>query len=59
MKIKEIISEIQYKSPTTFLDRENRGEYDSSSIGDPFKWHREEKNKTKPKSLKKKINRNQ
>ncbi len=55
MKIKEIINEIQYKSPTTFLDRENHSEYDNDSIGDPFKWHREGKNKTKPKS-KKKIN---
>jgi len=55
MKIKEIINEIQYKSPTTFLDRENPSEYDISSIGDPFKWHHEN-HKTKPKSKKKKIN---
>ena len=59
MKIKEIISEIQYKSPTTFLDRENTSEYDNNSIGDPFKWHRKGPKKTKTKSKKRKINQNQ
>lgn len=58
MKIKEIINEIQYKSPATFLDRENTSEYDNSSIGDPFKWHRKGLKKTKNKSKKKKINQN-
>jgi|LakMenEpi03Aug12_release.lakeMendotaPanAssembly.Ray.scaffolds.fasta_scaffold4224279_1 hypothetical protein len=59
MKIKEIISEIQYKSPTTFLDRQNPSEYDISSVGDPYEWHRNGHNnkKTKPKRPKK-INQN-
>jgi len=54
MKIKEIISEIQYKSPTTFLDRQNPSEYDISSIGDPYEWHNNgQKKKTKQKRPKK------
>lgn len=57
MKIKEILNEIQYKSPTTFLDRENPSEYDISSLGDPFGWHRNGRKKKKPRNLKK-INRN-
>ena len=51
MKIKDIINEIQYKSPTTFLDRENTSEYDIGSFGDPFKWHRGSKKSKKAKKI--------
>lgn len=58
MKIKEILNEIQYKSPTTFLDRSNQSEYDNNSVGDQFKWHHKNLNQKTKQKPKKKISRN-
>lgn len=41
MKLQQIISEIQYKTPSTYLDRENvSGVYGVTSLNDLFPWHR-------------------
>jgi len=40
MKLQQIINEIQYKTPSTYLDRENvSGVYGVASLNDLFPWH--------------------